>query len=206
MGLLSLLGRSPLAFVVIAAALVMSMTLREYARAAVADRLGDGTPRRLGRLTLNPLAHIDPIGLLFLLILGFGYGRAVPLNYAALGRWGGLWVALAGPLTNLLIALLCALVMRFAPPSALLDIILATVASVNVMLAVFNLLPLPMLDGSRIVAALFPRTLGRSLAEFEAAPYSGIAVMLVILLGQRAIGQLIAAVQGWLFAFAGVGL
>lgn len=202
--MLSLLSSNPLAFIIIAAALVLSMTARSYARAVTADRLGDSTPRRYGQLTLNPLAHIDPLGLVFLLIIGFGFGKPVPINTAALGRWGNLWVALAGPLTNLVIALLCALLLRFLPASTLLDTVLGAVASVNVMLAVFNLLPIPLMDGSRILAALAPNTLGRSLAEFEAWPYASWLVLGFILLGQRQISQLIGLVQGWLFAFAGL--
>lgn len=204
MGLLSLLGTSPLAFILVLAALVFSMTLREYARAVTADRMGDSTPRRYGRLTLSPMTHLDPFGLLFLVLVGFGFGKPVPLNYAALGRWGGLAVALAGPIANLLIALLCALLMRFLPHMALLDIILSTVASVNVMLAVFNLLPIPMMDGSRILGALFPNTLGRSLAEFESSLYAPFVVMGFIFLAQKQIGQLIGLVRGWIFSFAGL--
>ena len=205
MGLINLLTSNPLAFVIIAAALVLSLTVHEFAHAYVADRLGDPTPRRAGRVTLNPLAHLDPFGALLLLIAGFGFARPVPVNANNMGRWGMLWVAAAGPISNLLIAVLAGLLLKVLPLSQLTYLVLTTVLGINVVLAVFNLLPIPLLDGSRIVAAICPRTLGRALMEFEMQPYSFILVLVIIYLGRPVISNIISAVQGWVLGLIGLG-
>ncbi len=191
-------------FVIVAAVLLLSLTVHEFAHAWTADRLGDSTPRRFGRVTLNPLAHLDPFGALLLVFVGFGFARPVPVNFNTVGRWGGLWVALAGPLSNLLIALIGAVLLRVVGPVGVLGDALAIIVSINVLLAVFNLLPIPMFDGSRVIAALFPRTLGRSLLEFETQPYAFVIVLVFILIARGPIGQLIGTVQGWVFQLVGL--
>ncbi|ALW88233.1 site-2 protease family protein [Deinococcus actinosclerus] len=200
MGLISLLTSDPLAFVIIAAALVLSLAFHEFAHAWTADRLGDPTPRRYGRVTLNPIKHLDPFGTLLLLLVGFGFARPVPINPNNLGRWGTMWTAAAGPISNLLIALVCVLLLKFAGASALAATILMTVLSINVVLAVFNLIPIPLLDGSRILGALFP-SLGRSLAQFEAQPFSFVIVMVFIYLFGGQINGLISSVRNWVLNF-----
>ncbi len=200
MGLISLLTSDPLAFVIIAAALVLSLAFHEFAHAWTADRLGDPTPRRYGRVTLNPIKHLDPFGTLLLLLVGFGFARPVPINPNNLGRWGTMWTAAAGPISNLLIALVCVLLLKFAAASALAATILMTVLSINVVLAVFNLIPIPLLDGSRILGALFP-SLGRSLAQFEAQPFSFVIVMVFIYLFGGQINGLISSVRNWVLNF-----
>lgn len=201
--LLSLLTESPLAFVIIAAALALSLTVHEFAHAWTADRLGDPTPRRFGRVTLNPGKHLDPFGTLLLLIAGFGFARPVPINPNNLGRWGTLWATAAGPISNILIALLCVVLLAVLPQTGLIPVILLTVLSVNIVLAVFNLIPIPLLDGSRILGALVP-SLGRSLAQFEAQPFSFLIVMLFIFLAREPIGQIIGTVQGWVLSLVGL--
>jgi len=204
MGLISLLTSNPVAFVIIALALLLSLTVHEFAHAYVADRLGDSTPRRAGRVTLNPLAHLDPFGAILLLIAGFGFAKPVPVNGNNLGRWGMLWVAAAGPISNLIIAILAALLLKFLPLTQLSYLVLTTVLGINVVLAVFNLLPIPLLDGSRIVAAIFPRTLGRALMEFEMQPYSFILVLVIIYLGRPVIGNITGTVEGWVLSLIGL--
>lgn len=201
--LLSLLSTSPVAFVIVAAALVLSLTIHEFAHAWTADRLGDPTPRRFGRVTLNPARHLDPFGTLLLLLAGFGFARPVPINPNNLGRWGTLWVSAAGPISNLLIALLAGLLLRFLPYSDFTAAVLLTILSVNIVLAVFNLIPIPLLDGSRILGALVP-PLGRSLAQFEAQPFSFVIVLLFILIAQRPIGNIIGGVQRWVLGVVGI--
>ncbi|PIG97856.1 site-2 protease family protein [Deinococcus sp. UR1] len=203
MGLISLLSSNPTAFVIIAAALVLSLTFHEFAHAYTADRLGDPTPRRYGRVTLNPIKHLDPFGTLLMLLVGFGFARPVPINPNNLGRWGTMWVSAAGPLSNLLIAVVCAVLLKVLPLTSLTYTILMTVLSINVVLAVFNLIPIPLLDGSRILGAIVP-SLGRALNQFEAQPFSFLIVMGFILLFQGQIGGIIRTVQAWVIGFIGV--
>ncbi|MBZ9751348.1 site-2 protease family protein [Deinococcus sp. HMF7620] len=203
MGLLSLLSENPLAFVVVALALVLSLAFHEFAHAWAADRLGDPTPRRYGRVTLNPIKHLDPFGTLLLLFVGFGFARPVPINPNNLGRWGTLWVSAAGPLSNVLIAVVCAVLLKLLPLTSLTLLILMTVLSINIVLAVFNLIPIPLLDGSRILGALVP-SLGRSLAQFEAQPFSFVLVMVFIFLFSGQIGGIIRTVQGWVVGLIGI--
>jgi Zn-dependent protease len=202
--LLGLAFTDPLAFVIIAAALVLSLTVHEFAHAFVADRLGDPTPRRFGRVTLNPLSHLDPFGAVLMLIAGFGFAKPVPVNGGNLGRWGMVWVAAAGPISNILLALLCVLLIKVLPPSGLGLQVLGTVAGINVVLAVFNLIPIPLLDGSRILAGLFPNSLGRSLAEFERLPYAFLLVFGFIYLARGPISNIVSTVQRWMFGLVGV--
>ncbi|SMB91072.1 site-2 protease family protein [Deinococcus hopiensis] len=203
MGLINLLTTNPVAFVIIAVALVLSLTVHEFAHAWTADRLGDPTPRRYGRVTLNPGKHLDPFGVLLLLFAGFGFARPVPINPGNLGRWGTLWVSAAGPISNLLIAVLAGLLMRMLVSVPYAAEILAVILSVNVVLAVFNLIPIPLLDGSRILGALVP-SLGRSLAQFEAQPFSFVIVMLFIFIARDAIDGIIGSVQGWVEGLVGL--
>lgn len=203
MGLINLLTSNPLAFVIIAAALVLSLAFHEFAHAYVADRLGDPTPRRYGRVTLNPIKHLDPFGTLLLLLAGFGFAKPVPINPNNLGRWGTLWVAAAGPISNLLIAVLTAVLMKIFAGNFLAVQILGIVLGINVVLAVFNLIPIPLLDGSRILGALVP-SLGRSLAQFEAQPFSFLIVMAFIYLARDPIGVIINNVQNWVERLIGV--
>lgn len=202
MGLISLLTSNPTAFVIIAAALILSLTVHEFAHAYVADKLGDPTPRRYGRVTLNPLSHLDPFGTLLMLLVGFGFAKPVPINPNNLGRWGTLWVAAAGPISNLLIALLCALLLKVLPHTSLTMTILLTVLSINVVLAVFNLIPIPLLDGSRILGALVP-SLGRSLTQFEQQPFSFLIVMAFIFLMRDPISSIISTVRNWVLGIVG---
>ncbi|GGL85750.1 site-2 protease family protein [Deinococcus aerolatus] len=201
--LLSLLTSNPGAFIIIALALVLSLAVHEFAHAYTADRLGDPTPRRYGRVTLNPIAHLDPVGTLLLLVAGFGFAKPVPINPGNLGRWGTMWVAAAGPISNIVIAVLCAVLLKVLPPTTLTLTILLTVMSINVVLAIFNLIPIPLLDGSRILGALVP-SLGRSLAQFEAQPFSFLIVMGFIFLARDPIGGVIRSVQGWVLNVVGV--
>lgn len=202
MGLISLLTSNPTAFVIIAAALILSLTVHEFAHAYTADKLGDPTPRRYGRVTLNPLSHLDPFGTLLMLLVGFGFAKPVPINPNNLGRWGTLWVAAAGPISNLLIALICALLLKVMPHTSLTMTILLTVLSINVVLAVFNLIPIPLLDGSRILGALVP-SLGRSLTQFEMQPFSFLIVMAFIYLMSGPISSLIGTVRNWVLGIVG---
>lgn len=165
---LNLLFSSPLEFVIAFGGLILSLSCHEFAHAWVADFLGDPTPRMQGRVTLNPLAHLDPLGTVALLLVRFGWGKPVeidPFNLKNPIRDSAL-VALAGPTMNLIIAGLIAVVVRLVSLPEFVLISLVDVAAINVVLAVFNLVPVYPLDGSKIVLPLLPRTLGLEYEEF----------------------------------------
>ena len=155
-------------------AIVLGITVHEFTHAYVAHRLGDDTARLAGRLTLNPIAHLDLLGSLFLLLLRFGYGKPVPVNESRLqgGRRGGSLVALAGPVSNLVLATVCAIPLRFVSfgsgdLAALYEAILAAIVVYNCLLFVFNLIPIPPLDGSRVVYGLLPPRQAYSWRTYE---------------------------------------
>ncbi len=168
------------------ALLLVAFPLHEYAHARVAVHFGDETPRRAGRLTLNPLRHLDPWGTLLFLLSGFGWAKPVPISpWALRQRWAYFWVAFAGPLSNLLIALLAALLYRLVGPFLPLTFLgsltrqfLAAVVFFDLLLFFFNLIPLPPLDGDKVLAGLWPR-----LWETYFAPLQqhGFLILLVVL-------------------------
>lgn len=177
--------------------LLLALTFHEYAHGYVAYRLGDPTAKSLGRLSLNPLKHLDPIGTLAFLLIKIGWARPVPVNpvYFRNPRQDMLWVALAGPATNLALAVISALLLKLlaasfswiAYPAGMEPILVPVfgmlVASVwiNLVLCVFNFLPIPPLDGSRILAGLLPERLARSYASLER--YGFVIVILLAFTG-----------------------
>jgi Zn-dependent protease len=174
-------------------ALLIALTVHEYAHARVAVALGDPTPRYAGRVTLNPLAHLDWLGLLMLWIASFGWAKPVPFNPYNLrnGRTGTLYVALAGPAANIITAFITMLIFGVLLKMKLLNTELFNVIhltySYNLGFAIFNLIPLPPLDGSKIVSSLLP---GRQAYAFERiAPYG--PFILIALLFTNLIGIII---------------
>jgi len=184
---LDLLSRDPAAFFSILAALVITLligfTLHEFSHASVAYRLGDSTPLRAGRLTLNPLAHLDPIGTLLLLLAGFGWAKPVPINPYAMRvspRMGMAVTAAAGPLTNLVIAGLAGLPLKMGlVTSGAAELLLFYMVFINIILAVFNLIPLAPLDGFNVALGLLPQ---RAAASFARLERWGPGILLVVFL------------------------
>lgn len=162
--------------IVLALLLLIAFPFHELAHAVVAKWLGDDTAERLGRITLNPLKHLDPIGSILFAISGFGWAKPVPVNAYRLNgnpRTSFAIVALAGPVSNLLLAAVFAVIFRVLEPSfagmdvttgRLLQFALISAISLNVFLALFNLIPVPPLDGSRLLAALLPES-GQSIVD-----------------------------------------
>lgn len=176
--LLNLLLINPLLFALLAASLVLCLTIHEFAHAWTADRLGDPTPRIQGRLTLNPLAHLDPLGTVALLLVGFGWGRPVqfdPYNLQHVRR-DTLLIALAGPVSNLILALLILAGEKLGVVPGLLANLLV---SLNIALAAFNLIPVHPLDGGKILAGLLPEDLAQ---EYDAALHQYGTFILLLLL------------------------
>ncbi|KKB44886.1 site-2 protease family protein [Bacillus thermotolerans] len=159
-----------LPFVVIT--LIVAFTLHEFAHAYVAYKFGDNTAKDQGRLTLNPVQHLDPIGTILVLIAGFGWARPVPVNRRNFQnpRLAGVLVSLAGPLSNFLVAAIAYGVLFFAVgsglPPFLIDL-LNMMVWLNIVLFVFNLLPLPPLDGYRIVEDLVPARTRIKMTQYE---------------------------------------
>lgn len=155
--MLDLLFSDPRIFLLSAIALLVAITVHEFAHAFVADRLGDPTARLLGRLTLNPLAHLDPLGTILLLLIGFGWGKPVEFDQYNLKRprQDAAVIALAGPFSNLLLASAASILWRVMDPSY--SIFLYIFILRNVQLAVFNLIPVHPLDGGKILVGLLPK-------------------------------------------------
>jgi len=186
--------RDPILILYMAVALLVSLSIHEASHALVADFLGDPGPRQAGRLTLNPLAHLDPAGAFVLVIsslagFGIGWGKPVPISPWKLQRGflknlpngplvGMGIVALAGPISNVILAALGIHVLARLPIS---QSFVGTWVIVNVVLAIFNMIPIPPLDGSRVVMALLPSNLGFRFARLEGYG-PGLLILLVFLL------------------------
>jgi len=153
--------------------LVIALVIHEYAHAKAADVMGDFTPRMTGRLTLNPMAHIDPIGLIMLLVVRFGWAKPVMINARNFRNWrqGELLVALAGPMANLLVAFISLLAMavlfKLGMFSEGVRLVLSMMVLFNINFAIFNMLPLPPLDGSKVMMVLLPGRLAYKLMSLE---------------------------------------
>ncbi|TEB17479.1 Peptidase family M50 [Pelotomaculum sp. FP] len=187
-------------------AIIIGLTFHEYAHGWVAYRLGDRTAEAHGRLTINPVAHLDPVGFILLLLAGFGWAKPVPVNpYNLRGdiKQGMLLVSLAGPATNFLLAVASAVILGLFGSMQIpyFNIIMQYVIVINVVLAIFNLIPIPPLDGSKILAGLLP---GRQdwLDQLEA--YGPILLIVLVFFGFRFISILINPVVNILILLANI--
>jgi Zn-dependent protease len=184
--MLGLLSISPILFVIAAATLLVAITVHEFAHALAADKLGDPTPRLQGRLTLNPLAHLDPLGTLGLLIFGFGWGKPVqfdPYNLQNPRRDAAI-ISFAGPLSNVVLVTIFSLFYRLflSNPFEIMPVTLLVQAFVriNLSLAVFNLIPIHPLDGGKILLAFLPAQQAR-VADRIMRQYGFLILMAAIL-------------------------
>ena len=186
----------PIAGLLMLGALLLAITVHEFAHAWMADHMGDPTARLQGRLTLNPLAHLDFMGTLFLVIVGFGWGKPVPVDDYNLPnpKKDMALIALAGPMSNLLTGAAAALVLRLLPlglPEAVVHGFLFFI-SLSLILAFFNLIPLYPLDGSKILMSLLPDEVATEV-DYFLKEYSFILLVLMLLplIGGRSIVSMI---------------
>jgi Zn-dependent protease len=200
-------------------AIIIGLTVHEYAHAWTADRLGDPTARNLGRLSLNPIRHIDPLGFLFLLVAGFGWAKPVSFDRANLRnpKRDEAFIAAAGPLANLVLALLFSLLLKLlivAAPGLLSGAsgewglrLLLSLVYLNYGLFIFNLIPLPPLDGSHILFGAIPI---RPETEAKLYRYGSLALLGIILVDSIAkvdilpIGRMVRSLSGWVFSLLGI--
>lgn len=195
-----MLGLDLPTLLVLLPAVVVATTFHEYAHALIADRLGDPTPRRLGRLSLNPLVHLDVLGTLFFVLFRFGWAKPVPVDPRSFAnpRQGMLQVALAGPLANITLAFAVGLLLKSqrgtdTPWVAAADMLVW----INLVLAVFNLIPIPPLDGSRILESLLTGEQAQAYARIQ--PYG--TVLILGLLYTGIVGRLMTPAVELLYGF-----
>lgn len=179
-------------------ALALGITVHEFAHAYRAEKAGDPTPRAAGRISLNPLHHYDPVGTTMILLFGLGWAKPVPVNPAMFRRprRDEIMVSLWGPLSNLILAVVLAIPIRlgFAGEYATA---LATIILLQIILAVFNLIPVHPLDGSHILSALLPVDKARKLDALY-QQYGLLLLLLVIILGRDAIWAVVTTLWGLL--------
>ena len=189
---------------------IIAMTFHEFAHAWAANKLGDDTPRAQGRLNLNPLSHIDPIGIVLLLFAGFGWGKPVEINSNNFNRkvslrQGNAIVAAAGPIMNFILAILFSiiygLIIKFNPNLLVTEAgkviinIIGSIITMNVGLGVFNLIPLPPLDGSKILVAFLPKNMRNWFESNEKILYIIFLIIWITPIVQLIVSPLIGTVQ-----------
>lgn len=203
----------------IAPPILLALTFHEYAHAYVAHRLGDDTAQKSGRLSLNPLRHLDPLGTIMIFLVQFGWAKPVPVNPYQLvnPKKDMLWISAAGPLSNMLLALVSGLLFRLFSGSAgttgvysltgILTVMVLFSMKINLALAVFNILPIAPLDGSKILYGILPPGVGKMIFAFER--YGPFILIGLIILG-RMTGVSILGALIWPFVdffsklFAGI--
>jgi Zn-dependent protease len=214
------LNLSPATLIQAVVIVVMSLTVHEFAHSLVTIRLGDDTPRRQGRLTLNPLAHIDLVGFILLVVAGFGWAKPVQINPSNLKnpRRDEILIAIAGPISNLLFAMVAVMIIwavvtthALLSRGALRDFgnFMLMLAEINVSLAVFNMIPIPPLDGSHLVTPFLGRVNTTLAATYFR--YGSFALLAVILIQSFTriqilpISRVTYAIVLWMLQLVGIG-
>lgn len=190
-------------------AVLIAITFHEYAHAFAADKLGDDTPRRQGRLTLNPLAHLDPIGSIMLVFAGFGWGKPVQINPNNFNRKvtirkGNALVSLAGPIMNFILAIIFSIIyglliaftdIFLTEVGDIIGIIITSIITMNVGLGVFNLIPLPPLDGSKVLNHFLPYNAKEWLARYSQVFY----IIFIVLWISGIASNIISPIITWVY-------
>lgn len=217
MGLLPLLQSDPLAFLLVVLVLMLSLALHEWGHAITALWMGDATAKEQGRVSLNPLKHLDLIGSLMILLVGFGWAKPVPIYPPNFRRYrvGLFVVSIAGIVINLLIATGLALFLRamldlgyLQSPTGWLEVAIqaaVVAASINLTLAVFNLLPIPPLDGSKILQSFLPLRWHPYIWRLEMNPtYAIVAMLLLLTVFRQPLSTMLGAVRTQFFNLFGL--
>ncbi len=172
---------NPLQFLYFVIGLLAAITVHEAAHAYVAYKLGDSTAKEAGRVSINPFVHLDPLGTIFLFLAGFGWGKPVPVDPRNLSnpKLDELKIALAGPLSNFILMALILIFVRFFNPSEDLFTALIIIAQINIILMVFNLIPIPPLDGGNILKIILPDE------SFEAIQRLGVPLLFAFIIFSR---------------------
>lgn len=185
MGLINLLIKDPVAFVLIAIPLLYSVILHEVAHGWVAYKMGDPTAKMMGRLSLNPLKHLDPVGTLMLFFVGFGWAKPVPVNFAYIGRSRAaqILVSSAGIIVNMSLAFIALFLLQTLPLQSrgIAWTMLYYMAQINIILAAFNLIPIPPLDGSKILMGFVSDRIQYALSRLE--PYGFFIIIGLLFFG-----------------------
>lgn len=184
--------------------ILLALTFHEFAHAWTANKLGDPTAKQEGRLTLNPIVHLDPVGTIMLFLVQFGWAKPVPVDprYLQNPTRDMMWIALAGPASNMVLAFICGLVLQnvgFAPTGGMMEVarqMLLWGLRINLILAAFNLIPLHPLDGSRILTGLLPPEQAYRYGQLE--PY-GPGILLLLIIADRMMN--LGILSGIIFPF-----
>ena len=203
--ILSLLFSNPALFFTWVLALLVAITVHEFMHAWTANYLGDPTAKHMGRISLNPLVHLDLFGTIAILLIGLGWGKPVQINERNFKnpRLGSAITSLAGPLSNfgIVIIFLTFIRLGFITNTILLPVF-ATIVLVNIILMVFNLIPIPPLDGSKVLYYFLPRSV--DIVKLEM--YGPFVILMLFIFGRNLLGLLISSVINLITAVTGVPL
>ena len=206
--MISNLFSNPLLLLIYIAALLIAITIHEFSHAYFADRLGDPTPKLMGRISLNPLVHLDPLGTLMPFLVGFGWGKPVQFDPFNLRnpKKDSVIISLAGPASNLILATILSLILRISlqigliSQISLIGLIFYPLIQLNVLLAIFNLIPIHPLDGFKVVAGLLPKQYYASWMELERYGLLFLIILLFPIFGSSPISSILSPIVNFILS------
>jgi len=189
-------------FLFLASGLLVAVTVHEFMHAWAANYLGDPTSRMMGRISLNPLKHLDPLGTIAIFLIGFGWGKPVEINPRNFEnpKIGSALTSIAGPLANLVTATFLSVLVKVLPLGELFTSLFIFIISINIVFMVFNLLPIPPLDGSKVLYAVLPDSV--DIRKFEM--YGPILLLLLVFLGKGILFDILSPAINGILSFLGM--